>query len=161
MAFVVLGNAYVLGGAVMPTHLKKVLIVEDNSDWRLLLSMVIQRAGYDVISAITGNEGVTLATLNHPDLILLDLGLPGMSGDAATAQIKQNPATRNIPVVIQTAFAPGTNVNRAIQAGAVEVLHKPISIAEIQRVLDKYLSAENTLPRAPVQFETRQSNAVH
>jgi CheY-like chemotaxis protein len=104
--------------------------------------MIVQRAGHDVISATTGSEGVALATLNHPDLILMDLGLPEMSGDEATAQIKANPDTKDIPVVVQTAFGSGPNSNRALEVGAAEVMHKPISITQIQKMLKKYLSGE-------------------
>jgi CheY-like chemotaxis protein len=120
---------------------KKVLIVEDNSDWRLLLSMVVQRAGYDVVSATNGREGVARALLEQPDLILMDLGLPELSGDQATAQIKANEKTKQIPVVIQTAFGIGSSAQRAIDAGAAEILHKPIAISAILATLKKYLSA--------------------
>jgi CheY-like chemotaxis protein len=64
------------------------------------------------------------------DLILMDLGLPGITGDEATARLKANPSTRNIPVVINTAFNVGAYTNRALDAGAVEILHKPL---ELQR----------------------------
>ena len=120
---------------------KKVLVVEDNSDWRLLLSIVIERAGYDVISATTGRDGVALALSKQPDLIFMDLGLPELSGDEATAQIKANEGTKHIPVVIQTAFGAGPIAQRAIDAGAAEILHKPIAISAIQATVKKYLSA--------------------
>jgi len=126
----------------MTVATKKILIVEDHASWLQLLTTVLKRAGYDVISATTGRESVTLATLNHPDLILMDLGLPEMSGDEATAQIKADPGTKDIPVVIQTAFGSGPSAKRATEVGAAEILHKPISITEIQAVVKKYLSSE-------------------
>jgi CheY-like chemotaxis protein len=77
--------------------MKKVLVVEDDPAWRLLLTVIIEQTGYDVTSASGGRDGVALATLNHPDLILMDLGLPNMSGDEAIAQIKGNPDIKDIP----------------------------------------------------------------
>lgn len=130
----------------MAREIKKVLIVEDNADWRLLLTMIIERAGYNVVSATTGGEGVALATLYHPDLILMDLGLPEMSGDEATARIKADPGTQNIPVVVQTAFGFGPNAKRAAEVGAAEIIHKPISITDIQTILKKYLSTSAQAP---------------
>jgi CheY-like chemotaxis protein len=121
---------------------KKVLIVEDNLDWRQLLTMIIKRLGYEVIGVGTGKEGVQRAFAMHPDLILMDLGLPEMSGDEATIRIKADPATRDIPVVIQTAFGTSPAAKRAMDAGAVELMHKPISISDIKSIVQKYLSVE-------------------
>ncbi len=125
----------------MANGTKKVLVVEDNADWRDLLTMIIKRLGHEVVVANTGTEGIRQASVARPDLILMDLGLPEISGDVATAQIKADPATRHIPVVIQTAFGSGANAKRAMEAGAAEIMHKPISITDIQKLLNKYLSA--------------------
>ena len=124
--------------------MKKVLVVEDDRDWRLLLTVIIEQIGYDVTSASGGRDGVALATLNHPDLILMDLGLPDMSGDEAIAQIKGNPDTKDIPVVVQIAFGQGPKAQYAVEVGAVEILHKPISVSDIKVILKRYLSAEET-----------------
>jgi len=126
--------------------MKKVLIVEDDSDWRQLLSMIIQRSGHDAISATNGREAVALAALKHPDLILMDLGLPEMTGDEATAQIKGAPGTKGIPVVVQTAFGSGPNSKRALEVGAAEIMQKPVSISQVQAILKKYLSDEAKVP---------------
>ena len=126
--------------------MKKVLIVEDDSDWRRLLSMIVQRSGYHAISATNGREAVALAVLKNPDLILMDLGLPEMTGDEATAQIKGDPRTKGIPVVVQTAFGSGPNSKRALEAGAAEIMQKPISISQVQAILKKYLSDEAKVP---------------
>ena len=117
--------------------------------------MVIQRAGYDVISATTGRDGVALALLNQPDLILMDLGLPELSGDEATAQIKANEATKHVPIVIQTAFGAGPSAQRAIDAGAAEILHKPIAINAILATLKKYLSADLNASKVSHPFDAQ------
>jgi CheY-like chemotaxis protein len=139
--------------------MKKVLIVEDDSDWRLLLSMIVRRSGYDAISATNGSQAVALAALKHPDLILMDLGLPEMSGDEATAQIKGNPSTKDIPVVVQTAFGSGPVSKRALEVGAAEIMQKPISISQIQIMLKRYLSDEAKAPT--VNYPSCAGQTIH
>ncbi len=121
----------------------KVLIVEDNADWRELLTMIITRLGHEVMVASTGKEALERVVVMPPDLVLMDIGLPEMSGDEATARIKANPATRHIPIVIQTASSTSSAAKRALGAGAAELMQKPISITDIQRLIIKYLSSEN------------------
>jgi CheY-like chemotaxis protein len=127
---------------------KKILIVEDNADWREVLMMMIQRLGYDVISAGNGEDGIAQASAAHPDLVLMDLGLPLMSGDQAIARLKADPATKDIPVIVQTAFGVGPSAQRAMDAGAAEILHKPITMGGIKYILYKYLP-----PADPVEAE--------
>jgi CheY-like chemotaxis protein len=132
---------------------KKVLVVEDNAHWRKLLAMVIQRSGYEVLEATNGVEGVEMAIAARPSLILMDLGLPKMTGDEATAIIKADPATHDIPVVIQTAYAMSQN---AVTAGAAEILYKPIELAEIQRILRQYIATGAT--RGPEREDSAGTN---
>src|SRR5881409_1759641 len=113
----------------------KILVVEDNSDCRELLAIVLRRSGYEVAEAATGLAAVEQGWATHPDLILMDLGLPGITGDEATARLKAHPSTRNIPVVINTAFNVGAYTNRALDAGAVEILHKPLELSTLQDVM--------------------------
>jgi len=89
---------------------KKILIVEDNADWRELLVIFIRKLGYEVIAAATGEDGVAQAFAARPGLVLMDLGLPQMSGDQATAQLKANPTTKDIPAgTSRNIFATLTN----------------------------------------------------
>jgi two-component system cell cycle response regulator DivK len=127
--------------------IKKILIIEDNADWRELLMIFLRKLGYDVIAAETGEDGVAQAFAMRPDLVLMDLGLPRMSGDQATAQLKANPTTKDVPVIVQTAFGMGISAKRAMEAGALEILHKPITMTEIENVLCKYLSSAETPAR--------------
>jgi two-component system, cell cycle response regulator DivK len=122
---------------------KKILVVEDNDDCRELLAQFIKAVGYEVVEAATGLQGVHLAYRVRPDLILMDLSLPTLSGDEATARIKANQATRDIPIVINTAWALGDRCKRAVEAGAAEVLHKPVELSELHRVLKKHLETEH------------------
>lgn len=151
----------------MANDRKTVLIVEDNLDWRQLLTMVIRRLGYDVIAAGTGTAGVEQAVALQPDLILMDLGLPEMTGDEATIRIKTNPATRHIPIIVQTAFGTSPGAKRAMDAGAAQLMHKPISISDIQNMVRRYLSAGSeteagrqnpSLSNQPAVPEGKESN---
>jgi CheY-like chemotaxis protein len=74
---------------------------------------------------------------------MMDLSLPGMSGEEETTCLMANSATREIPVLISTAFAAGAQVNRALKAGASEVLHKPLDLLKLREVLSKYLPVED------------------
>ncbi len=122
--------------------MKRVLIVEDNADWRELLTIIVRGLGYQAITATNGEEGVQQALTTWPDLILMDLGLPKLSGDEAIVRIKSDLTTKHIPIVVQTAFGKHSIAERAMNAGAAEILSKPITIAEIQAVLKKYLAAD-------------------
>ncbi len=125
---------------------KKVLIVEDNDDGRELLVLVIKSAGYDVVEATTGLEAVDRAHAFRPDLILMDIGLPGINGDEATKRIKKDPFTRNIPVIVNTSFdRDSPAVQRAIAAGAAEVLHKPVNFAALRDLVHQYLSRDTKI----------------
>ncbi|PYR96397.1 MAG: hypothetical protein DMG16_27940, partial [Acidobacteria bacterium] len=91
---------------------KKILIVEDNNDCRELFVQLVNRLGYDTIEAVSGTGVINLASKLHPDLILMDLNLPEMGGGEATARLKANRSTKDISVIISTAFHDGVYKNR-------------------------------------------------
>jgi CheY-like chemotaxis protein len=122
--------------------------VEDNDDWRSILVLLSKRLGYETIEATTGLEAISQAIVGHPDLILMDLGLPEMSGDEAMICLKTKPATRDIPVIVQTAYATIDMIKRANEAGAREILYKPIDLNLLHGVLHKYLQPEKTIQSA-------------
>ena len=105
----------------------------------------IQGLGHQVIEATTGPAAIEKASSFHPNLIMMDVRLPGMNGDEVTAKLKSNSATRNIPVVINTGWTTSCNVedriHRALNAGAAEILYKPIQMPELRGVLRNYLLA--------------------
>ena len=84
---------------------KKILVVEDNEDARFILVMILRRAGYLTIEAASGDQATEKALDESPDLIIMDLGLPGMSGIAATKAIKANAKSARIPVVAYSAWS--------------------------------------------------------
>jgi CheY-like chemotaxis protein len=125
---------------------KRILIVEDIADCRELLTIFLRRSGYEISEASTGLEAVEQARATSPDLVIMDLGLPGINGDEATARLKADPATRDIPVIINTAFHKGAIVDHALAVGAAEVLHKPISFKGMLEVVRRYLPADDVSP---------------
>ncbi len=125
----------------MPCATKTILIVENAGDWRELLTRVIGRSGYQVIEVDSGTEAILQAVAVHPDLILLDLGLPGTSGDQIMAELKMNLYTKDIPIIAQTLFDDHTGVRHAMKAGAKEVLYKPFDLSELPAILRKHLAS--------------------
>ena len=116
----------------------------DNDDaCRESLGTFIKGLGYQVFEAATGLEAIDRASSIRPDLIMMDLRLPGLNGDEATARLKRNVSTRNIPVLINTAWSTACNigdrVNRALDAGAAEILYKPFHVTMLRDVLRTYL----------------------
>ena len=112
----------------------KILIVEDNE---LNLDMLVRRLarkGYEVVGAVDGEQGLSMATTEQPDLILMDMSLPGMDGWEATRQIKANPVTQLIPVIALTAHAMVGDREKALRAGCDDYDTKPV---EFQRLLEK------------------------
>ena len=112
----------------------KILYVEDNDDNVYMLKNRLSRAGFAVIIATDGPQGVAMATAELPDLILMDLSLPGLDGAEATRQIKANPATASIPVIALTANAMAGDREKALAAGCDDFDTKPV---DMPRLLEK------------------------
>ena len=129
----------------MQNTAKNILIADENDACRKSLGESIKGLGYEVFEAATGLEAIDKASSTRPDLIMMDLRLPGMNGDEATVRLKRNLSTRNIPVVISTAWTTACNVgdraNRALEAGAEGILYKPFHLTMLRDVLRTYLLA--------------------
>ena len=117
---------------------KKVLIVEDYEDSRLILKLLIQSFGYEALVAANGEEAVKVATEETPDIILMDISLPVMSGLKATKVIRDTPEISDIPIIAITAH--GVVVDKeAIKSGCNEVINKPLDYDNFLPILKKYL----------------------
>lgn len=112
----------------------KILLVEDNEMNRDMLSRRLRRNGYEVVIAIDGQQGVDMAAAEAPDLILMDMSLPVIDGWEAARRVRQNEATRKIPVIALTAHAMAGDREKAIEAGCDDYDTKPV---EITRLLGK------------------------
>jgi two-component system cell cycle response regulator DivK len=120
----------------------KILVVEDDADYREMIMLFLLRSGYEGVEAATGFEAVSQARVTRPNLILMDLDMPAMTGDQATARLKADPSTRHIPVIVTTAFSYGSLVDRAITAGADEIIHKPFELKLLRVAIERHLSLD-------------------
>jgi CheY-like chemotaxis protein len=127
------------------TGKKKILIADDNSAIRHLFVLDLGQSGYDTVEAATGWEAVGKARATLPDLIVMDLAMPDGTGDEAIVSLKADPVTRDIPVIVLTALLGGPLVDRAIAAGAAEILHKPVSFRWLELVLQRHLSPQKQI----------------
>ncbi|MFA6316265.1 MAG: response regulator transcription factor [Elusimicrobiota bacterium] len=123
----------------------RILSVEDDPDLQQLVSFALQNEGYEVHYAFTGKEGYEKAIQLNPDLILLDMMLPILSGVEVLKLLMKNKTAREIPVIVLTAYAQDANfVESAIRAmGAVEYLRKPVRIEELVRCIRRTLASRH------------------
>jgi two-component system cell cycle response regulator DivK len=107
-------------------EVSKILVVEDNVTNMKLSTFLLESADHEVIPAVNAETGLTLARESHPDLILMDIQLPGMDGLEATALLKADEATRHIPVIALTALAMKGDEQRILAAGCDGYIAKPL-----------------------------------
>jgi two-component system cell cycle response regulator DivK len=117
----------------------KILIVEDNPTNMTLAVFLLQSAGHAVLTATDAEAGLALARREHPDLILMDIQLPGMDGLQATALLKKDDATRAIPVIALTALAMKGDEERIRAAGCDGYIAKPLAYREFLAVISAQL----------------------
>lgn len=118
---------------------KKVLIVDDSPTERHVLEQIMQEAGYEIITAASGEEGVIKAKQELPDLVLMDVVMPGMNGYQATREISKSKETAGIPVIICTSRGADTDKVWGLRQGAQEYLVKPITkqvlLQKVQKIM--------------------------
>lgn len=119
--------------------MKTLLLVEDVEDNRDLARLLLEGAGYEVIEAVNGLEAVEMAKAHRPDLILMDLSLPGMDGWEATRAIQAAPETAGIPVVAVTAHAMSGDRDRVLAAGFKGYITKPIEVGSFASQVGQFL----------------------
>ena len=106
---------------------KRILVIEDQEDNRRIMRDLLTSVGYEIIEALTGEDGVTAAASHVPDLILMDIQLPGLDGYEATRRIKANPALQHIPIIAVTSYALSGDDVKAFEAGCNGYVSKPFS----------------------------------
>ena len=117
----------------------KVLVIEDNPANMTLATFLLQSAGHSVLSATDAETGLTLARAEQPDLVLMDIQLPGMDGLEATALLKADEATRDIPVVALTALAMKGDEARIRAAGCDGYIAKPLAYRDFLATISSHL----------------------
>ena len=119
---------------------KTILIVEDHEDNRRIMRDLLASSGLTVIEALNGIDGVQAAAKHRPDLILMDVQLPGIDGYEATRRIKAMPALRQTPIIIVTSYALSGDDKKAYAAGCDDYVAKPFSPRRLLEKIRGYLS---------------------
>ena len=118
---------------------KRILVVEDQADNMQILRDLLESAGYDMIEAQDGEEGVRAATTERPDLILMDIQLPLLDGYEATRRIKADPTLHAIPIIVVTSYALSGDEGKARAAGCDGYVPKPYSPRQLLAKIREYL----------------------
>ena len=118
---------------------KRVLVIEDHEDNRRIVRDLLRATGYEMIEAVTGEDGVAAAERERPDLILMDIQLPGIDGYEATRRIKANPELSNTPVIAVTSYALSGDDQKAFDAGCDGYVTKPYSPRMLLAKIREYL----------------------
>ena len=119
---------------------KRILVVEDRDDSRTILVAILKRfCGYDTIEAANGTEAIAKAVSEKPDLILIDLDLPDISGMDAARAVKENPNTAHIPIIAQTAWGSRQWKAKVLRLGIVDYLEKPVSMELMKATIEKFI----------------------
>ena len=124
----------------------KILIIEDTENNRVLLTRRLKPRGYDIITAEDAEKGLALVQAERPDLVLMDVGLPGMNGWEATRQLKSNGATQHVPVIALTAHAMDGDREKAIAAGCDDYEIKPIDFNRLFKKIERLLASRTADP---------------
>jgi two-component system, cell cycle response regulator DivK len=118
---------------------QRILIVEDQEDNRRILRDLLSSVGFELTEASTGDEGVRLAELSRPDLILMDVQMPVLDGYEATRRIKAKPELCEIPIIVVTSYALSGEDIKATAAGADDYIAKPYSPRELLAIVRRFL----------------------
>jgi two-component system cell cycle response regulator DivK len=119
--------------------MKRILLVEDTEDNRVIVRDLVSSAGYELLEAVDGAEGLAMAEREKPDLILMDIQLPVMDGYEATRRIKANPALKHIPVIAVTSYALAGDEEKTKVAGCDGYIAKPFSPRKLLNTIRELL----------------------
>jgi CheY-like chemotaxis protein len=118
---------------------KNVMVVEDNEKNRKLMRVILKAKGYTVTEASTGEEALNILKNQKPDIILMDIQLPGIDGITLAKQIKGNTITKDIPIIAVTAYAMKGDKQKILECGCDDYVSKPINTQELPLVIEKYI----------------------
>ncbi len=117
--------------------IKKILVVDDSSTDRLAMKELLESHGFEVVTAESGEEGLLKTESEMPDMVLMDVVMPGMTGFQATRAITKNPKTSTIPVIVCTGKSQATDKAWALKMGARECLAKPLNATDLLAEIKK------------------------
>ncbi len=117
----------------------RILLIEDHEDNRRIVRDLLSSVGYEIIEAVTGEEGVTLAASHLPDVILMDIQLPHIDGYEATRRIRANPQLRETPIIAVTSYALSGDDAKAYEAGCTAYVAKPFEPMDLLAKIREYV----------------------
>jgi CheY-like chemotaxis protein len=120
---------------------KKILVIEDNEQNLYLIRFILEDCGYDVFASMDGPDGIAHAASLRPDLILLDIQLPGMNGYTVARALRENPDLADTPIVAVTSYAMPGDRERAMEAGCSGYIEKPIDPDTFDKKVAEYLAS--------------------
>jgi len=123
--------------------MSRILLVEDNEISRDILSRRLRKNGYEVLLAVDGSDGIAAAAREHPDLILMDMSLPGIDGWEAVRELRNRPDVAGIPVIALTAHSLPGDRERTLAAGCDEYEPKPVEMAQLIDKIESLLGQHN------------------
>lgn len=122
--------------------MKKILVIEDNEANIYLITFILRKNGHEVIEARTGEEGVEIAIREKPDLIIMDIDLPGIDGLEATKRIRESKGDHKVPIVALTSYAMTGDRERALAAGCTGYIEKPIDPETFMGEVEKFIRSD-------------------
>jgi CheY-like chemotaxis protein len=122
---------------------KRILVIEDNELNMKLVRGLLKINGYSILEANDAETGIHMTHEHHPDLILMDIQLPGMDGLSAAKIIKENPTLKDIPIVALTSYAMQGDEEKALEAGCTGYIAKPIDTRTFLETVSQYLNDDN------------------
>jgi CheY-like chemotaxis protein len=121
----------------------RILLAEDNQDAAEIVSLLLRFLGHEVLLASDGIEAVEKAVSLQPDIIIMDMMMPGMDGFQAVSELRRHAETKTIPIVAATALAGAQDRNKCLAAGCDEYLSKPVTTKELAPVIDRLLHSDH------------------
>ena len=122
---------------------KRILLVEDYEEARSMLALNMRCFGYETIEAATGADAIEKASFDYPDLIVMDISLPDMTGIQAAKAIKGNPSTSHLPIIAYSAWCTRSWMQEATNVGIVAYLVKPVPMAVMKETIEKFILPAN------------------
>ncbi|GAG17413.1 Polar-differentiation response regulator DivK [subsurface metagenome] len=119
--------------------MKRILVIEDNETNMYLIGFILRKNGHEVIEARTGEKGLELAIKDKPDLVLMDIQLPGIDGLETTRRIRESEADSEVPVIALTSYAMTGDRDKSLAAGCTGYIEKPINPDTFMSEIEKYL----------------------
>lgn len=135
--------------------MKRILVVDDNETNLYLIRFILEKGGHEVIEARDGLEGVELALQKHPDLVIMDIQLPGIDGHEATRRIRTAEADENLPILALTSFAMPVDRELALAAGCNSYITKPIDVKNFIDEINRFLAE---MPKEAVKGDTAEKD---